>query len=177
MADRSTYRDYGSVSGDSARQRLNITHEAHCRGVGKTIDAAEKPKAKLTDVANKAATLSAIMVSLQVTIERNPNEAAEHIDALKGIAQDMTNMGMILMSAAGMTDDDESAAITIEQIEKPPCRSATTLRCMIERLSCREQARTRPFRAQKTRARHDTFHAAVMPRHAVRDAAFCRAGG
>ncbi len=84
----------------------------------KTIDAAEKPKAKLTDVANKAATLSAIMVSLQVTIERNPNEAAEHIDALKGIAQDMTNMGMILMSAAGMTDDDESAAVTIEQIEK-----------------------------------------------------------
>ena len=84
----------------------------------RVITAAERPHPRLADVANKAATLSAIMISLQSVVERNPSEAAEHLDAIKGMAQDMINLGMMLMSAAGAENGDENADVTIEQFEK-----------------------------------------------------------
>ena len=84
----------------------------------RVITAAERPHPRLCDVANKAATLSAIMISLQSVVERNPSEAAEHLDAIKGMAQDMINLGMMLMSAAGAENDDENADVTVEQFEK-----------------------------------------------------------
>ncbi len=77
--------------------------------------AAHKPNAKLNAVMNKAASLSSILVSLVSAIEREPSEASEHADALKRIAQDQISLGLALMSSASMEDDDENAAVTIEQ--------------------------------------------------------------
>ncbi len=77
--------------------------------------AAHKPNARLADVANKAASLSAILVSLVSAIDREPGEAAEHADTLKRIAQDQINLGLALMSSANMEDGDENATVTIEQ--------------------------------------------------------------
>jgi hypothetical protein len=60
----------------------------------------EKPKPKLSKVAGRAADLTGILISLSSAIEREPNQAAAHMDTLKGIAQDIFSLGAALMSAA-----------------------------------------------------------------------------
>jgi hypothetical protein len=51
-------------------------------------------------VAGRAADLTGILISLNSAIEREPNQAAAHMDTLKGIAQDLFSLGAALMSAA-----------------------------------------------------------------------------
>jgi hypothetical protein len=80
------------------------------------VKAAQKPNAKLSIVLNKAATLSSIIAALDTAIEHEPNEAADHMESLRQIAQDEINLGMTLMSSASMEDSDENAAVTIEHI-------------------------------------------------------------
>jgi hypothetical protein len=91
-------------------------------GAGQTaadhvVKAAGKPKAKLSSVGQKALVLTDLLASMNGIIERESNEAADHLYLLKSIAQDEINLGEAEMTSSGVEDDDEDAAILIEHIK------------------------------------------------------------
>jgi hypothetical protein len=59
------------------------------------------------DIANKALNLSTIMARLDAAIEKEPGEAASHVDALKRLAADEIDLGLAITS---LSDADANTA-------------------------------------------------------------------
>jgi len=73
----------------------------------KLSEAAHGPNPSVNDVANKAFSLSTTMAKLDPTIEKEPDEASSHVDALNRLAADEINLGNALVS---LSDADASTA-------------------------------------------------------------------
>jgi len=64
----------------------------------KLSEAAHGAHPTIEDIANKALSLSTTMARLDAAIEREPDEASSHVDALEQLAADEINLGVAMTS-------------------------------------------------------------------------------
>ena len=73
----------------------------------KLSEAARGAHPAVDDVANKALSLNTTMATLDPAIEREPDEASSHADALRRLAADEINLGLAITS---LSDADAGTA-------------------------------------------------------------------